>query len=1489
MAYEVSAVSTLGNNHEHRENSTEKITKPEAGLERDILALNQKVEAEFRRVKQALDRVVAGSLVEIAPSQPRADVVFDSIRQDLESMKQSMTDITAMKSPDVLAAQLTEINQKLAEYSGWQEQQAEAAAALSWELENQQTKIADLEVALESERQRNFFVRPFREKNRQRLAAAIDEANKVKTALYARRQEIKHQIHQLQDSLYELDNLRRDFAPQTLKLSLEQVKQNYLELQSKLTSSEAKQQMNQYLIENEVRPDLDRAVADGEITEAAASEFIQLLSAEVVQGFTNLVFGMSREVGDEIQHRNERFRRLEQKKPTYIFETLRAKISDQSRGVAPDAYFNPIIAYFLRNLYRRHTSELSSSAAVLSQTGWITYDHIVDDADRGFDFELDNQSVLPAARSLVQSEGLIRLRSVGRFLIDSGVLTPAEFEAERQKMYREILDHNLSPEPSDDKYDEINRGAKKLEELSDVRLVPELLTKIQDQAYDSKDPIHDHCLGKLTDLFSSLLGSAKPEEVSAVMQKLEPQQRELISLIMDKTSFAHTFGKIRNVVRHGGEVLAKEKRFRSLKELGWETPDLFALYEMRLARGRDLNLLVKSANDLGENPKEVITAQLGTIKRKWFNLSDVDRRQAVELLAPILGEKPKDLFLTFVHDRFKPAESPTDKDPLVAYLATMHEYDELLAVIELFDQDKENFILRNLSVIVERMVLTHVRPETQKRAIIRIGQDLGWSEAQAIAICLPQILQSQLKFERNTVKSKGVQEYLKFFIAGQDYGELVAKLLGFHLQVEAENLDRATRMAAAVDTPEMVEAKIKQASGLAMLAIDGAEQFTGRLVAEYRGGREDDEVVSRLMSLYSFLRDFESRQNHHEYTTKLEAIVVGGKISGLQSMYESVSANFQQMVNEAPRLFADVADREMWIELVGPDRIKEFLDRLPKSSDEKRNALTHNQYDRTSIFLSSLMSNLKFSPLFEGESEVVLDQDDFSVISSFVEKFGLSNTPLLFRYFRNLVRLEKSGTPLPAEQVAEGIISLEVLDQKMRKIKSSLLSSKPIMDIDINQMTAVELEMFSFLTGKSRHRFDSGRPSLEQIIRDWQSNREAGSVAEKPDAYGEFTETIPRVKIIFDKEKVRSSFEIIQQDILAAMKDSADISSVTPRAQAVLNQKISDLREILARKPDNKFIAQQLSHYEMMAGRVNSAADIDSLIEVLVLAERGFAAKSELSSIIRELLFRKLFTVNFSGDAIRQMAATVDGDVTGVGILNVINLVDRFVKDHVLNLAKHNEENYWSAGAWRAINDAKDNSKQVDVTKIFKTELDVLRAEVGNFILEDSDKPVEVKMIPDRGLVGEMSGYLADVCYTKEYPLLTAYPNMVPYKFVAEDKASKERSLVGSVLVFELTAKDGDKVMLVRGFDVPNESDFDIGTFIEKFLDNLEPVARQRGINKILVPGSSGAISNYGMTLSYIQSKFINDKSPVSLDGFFNFNGYNLTDNCYLARTIEIK
>lgn len=108
------------------------------------------------------------------------------------------------------------------------------------------------------------------------------------------------------------------------------------------------------------------------------------------------------------------------------------------------------------------------------------------------------------------------------------------------------------------------------------------------------------------------------------------------------------------------------------------------------------------------------------------------------------------------------------------------------------------------------------------------------------------------------------------------------------------------------------------------------------------------------------------------------------------------------------------------------------------------------------------------------------------------------------------------------------------------------------------------------------------------------------------------------------------------------------------------------------------------------------------------------------------------------------------------------------------------------------------------------------------------------------------------------------------------------------MLVFEVVTETGENALLIRGFDIPHEESFDMSATIEAFINGLSETAITRGKTKILVPGVSGAVSNYSRTISHFYNNYSSDeRRNIHLSNRFDFNGYDLTQHCYVARDLS--
>jgi len=440
---------------------------------------------------------------------------------------------------------------------------------------------------------------------------------------------------------------------------------------------------------------------------------------------------------------------------------------------------------------------------------------------------------------------------------------------------------------------------------------------------------------------------------------------------------------------------------------------------------------------------------------------------------------------------------------------------------------------------------------------------------------------------------------------------------------------------------------------------------------------------------------------------------------------------------------------------------------------------------------------------------------------------------------------------------------------------------------DIEIKTPFERELFIQATGYTVSKWTRIDP--DRIISEFKEARSRGRVGEVAQGYEQGTMVIGKVDIKFDHGKIEKEFMAIRAELLEAskVKDAGQefLSNIKAKTTEALRRKLSALQQTLDETP-NKFIEAQLKEIQETIGRIESGKNTEKiLVEILGLSRKDIETL-ELHTVIREIVLSKIFERNYSPEMINTLITQLQEGISVQSVMQVSNLLDNVIKDHILNIEKNNKDGYWSKEAWARIKEAKGKAKTMDIRKLFTETTLKFRETISEFETSQSEGMGRtIQVIPDRSIVGEMSGYLANACYTKEYPLLSGRPNLTPYKFIDRTDPSNPE-LIGSVLVFEVETASRGKAMLIRAFNVPNETRIDIPNFIEKFIDTLESTARRRGVDSILYAGAHGADSNYPFIQSYL-SRYKRPERLVPLKDKFDFNGYDITNASYLVRDIS--
>ena len=577
-----------------------------------------------------------------------------------------------------------------------------------------------------------------------------------------------------------------------------------------------------------------------------------------------------------------------------------------------------------------------------------------------------------------------------------------------------------------------------------------------------------------------------------------------------------------------------------------------------------------------------------------------------------------------------------------------------------------------------------------------------------------------------------------------------------------------------------------------------------------------------------------------------------------------------QQAQANPTAFVEYAAKQLWQIAFGDEYVRQLLRILPKGmADEARNALTHNANDRTTAFFKTLVDSdrFRFTP------------DDMKVVLSYVEKYGLSTTPTLYGYYSALFLHEHSGQALPADF---SIPTLAALDARIQTVQNFAFGHEEL--IDPQSLSGMDLELLSVVTGHSVHRF-VGFP-MKELVDMYTNDREAANVAPLPNGYTSTTVTVPRAVVEGDLTKNVSLYQETRDDILASLDDRAT-GSIDTRKQEVSDAINAELSRLQAAVADKKVgvsdVESQMSLLLAMLDQVKAATSIDDLLGVLlpVSYQQYPILKKAMPSLFRRMILQKMWSFYDNSDYGDTTEALLNEPMSYQGLIRMLDIYKNYLKDHVLNLSQDNKAKYWTDAAFTAI---RDNRKTNDLLDIVASRVTQLDDALSDMKLADAQGSVRIEMIPDRGFIGELSGYLGNVCYTQECPLLATYPNITPFKFVAVDPDTGVRSLIGSVLVFEVPDANGKPVMIVRAFDVSDESVINVETLFEAFVNHLDTIAHERGIEEIGLGGTLGTISNYPIITHYVETHYANGGEKIALAQPFTFNNTDITDRIFVAR-----
>lgn len=464
--------------------------------------------------------------------------------------------------------------------------------------------------------------------------------------------------------------------------------------------------------------------------------------------------------------------------------------------------------------------------------------------------------------------------------------------------------------------------------------------------------------------------------------------------------------------------------------------------------------------------------------------------------------------------------------------------------------------------------------------------------------------------------------------------------------------------------------------------------------------------------------------------------------------YKAIFGNdgVRRYAEDDPTRFITQSAKQDWRELFGDEVMDEFFQALPINSDERRNAFLHNKYDRTTDFMHYLVDRMK----------IKLSKDTVQMAGEYIQFFGFSKCDMVVECFEILTQLENGSiTELPQRMKNLGLTNKTEFLKSINLLKNKMYGEEPL--IDLSSFNPLELEILNVMTGKASHRFDTNRPKFTQIVSDFQKDSERGHIEGIPEGYSPITLTSSNVELHLDTSPYSHTVRELASEVRSGIDFKNESTGILQQAHALLRGKVTTLKKLIESTDPHKrsYLEAEVRRFEDYAHGLGelSATEVtsDLLFQRLISIKLGKTDRAEFGKLIRAAIFARLYEaepgfrdwmMNFSD--LRDDDAPIEPET----ILKLKDFIKDPIQEHVL---KFNSEGdlmkYWSPETRAEMRVSRDNLRD-----IFEPYYGKLSEGAGAIRETQTSSDSGIQAIPDRGFIGEMSGYLADVCYTAEYP-----------------------------------------------------------------------------------------------------------------------------------------
>jgi len=596
---------------------------------------------------------------------------------------------------------------------------------------------------------------------------------------------------------------------------------------------------------------------------------------------------------------------------------------------------------------------------------------------------------------------------------------------------------------------------------------------------------------------------------------------------------------------------------------------------------------------------------------------------------------------------------------------------------------------------------------------------------------------------------------------------------------------------------------------------------------------------------------------------------------------------------------------------------------------------------------------------FYSENEMIaLDSpQDFQTFQNFVNEIGIFKSPRIFEAYKFLDQGEKGEFPeslgllgiTPETKGKKAFFAQEI--QRMRR--AIILTGQMV-----RPESELEAEVLGVEGRFNVGRFTRGATRLDSLVQEYYRDQAEGKIAPLPERYqtANFEMDIvigfdisvdarKQVKTLIDQanralgfketplseivktynglikgevelkiagmreglEKQREDFEAKRKEPPKDFNEQKEARSLEIRTQNV-ERNIANFNQFLKRIERFEDLIGKLGEEEMGETAVleqlrSLAIFTDKQAEELTegldprnqaiqlylktflnFEEAHFRKKGspQLSSTISSLTmlhcFENAHAIGISEDVREGIGELIETEETSLATLTQLyEFVNIIIKEHSLEIS---------------------NLSEPQKRRVIKNlNINALRQDIENYNRSEAGATKTITCVPTRGVLAELSGDLADACWTRTRNIMRDNPKMIADIFVENIEDPLRTKSIGACLLIETTI-NGEPAIVLRGIN-PRQELFDQGgmplSFLKNYIDDrvvglAEELAKERGASRALIVGprpGTGAFSNRpGIRVAETFNQ-VSTGQPVELDETLNFNNYDITTRCELIRVVE--